>query len=102
MITLKTLFNTSIFIIFFILTSLSLFAQQGRLIGIVDNTLVEINRENASLSEICNVNIPFDATVSNLAYSVDDCVFYTIASLLIKINGEINTIQEAGSITLIK
>lgn len=53
-------------------------SQKGQLIGIVDDKMVEVNLENGSLSILNTINMPNGIRLYNLAYSTDDCVFYSV------------------------
>lgn len=56
----------------------SLSAQNGRMIGLVNNELVEVDRTTGNLSFITTTNIPPGVEVTNLAFAPISCLYYGI------------------------
>jgi len=99
--------NHSIYIpclMFFSIVCFSSQAKSGRLIGLLDNKLVEINHETLSLELITNTTIPNNVTARELTYAEKDCLFYTFQDwnetpklYSLDINGNYNLI---GNVTI--
>jgi len=60
------------------LLCVNLQAQAGRMVGLVDNNLVEIDPSTGGLTLIAATNIPSGVDVSNLAFAPVSCLFYGI------------------------
>lgn len=53
-------------------------SQEARFIGLIDETLVEVNPYEPSLETIVRYNFPNNGSPSDMAYSPQTCLFYTI------------------------
>ena len=80
MVTRKKLLNYLFLLMFALLWSHTSFGQEGMLVGLINDELVEINPENLELRKIADVDIVAMWDVRNLAYSTQDQVFYGIAN----------------------
>ncbi len=74
------IFRVLSFLLLLILANQIIHAQNGRLIGWVDNDLVEINPQTGTLTPITSIVPPVFDNKYNLAYSSVDCLFYGIKS----------------------
>lgn len=62
----------------FCLSCFFLIAQEDRFIGLIDGILVEVNPFEPSVETIVDLNFDVDIKGTDMAYSVEDCLFYTI------------------------
>lgn len=63
--------------LFSLTITINLSAQSNRLIGLINNTLVEVDPFAPSLREIVSFNYPI--SLAELTYSPDQCAFFSIA-----------------------
>ncbi len=60
------------------LFSQTISAQNGRMLGLVNNELVEIDLQTGDLTFVTNTNIPAGVEVTNLAFAPISCLYYGI------------------------
>jgi len=87
-----------------VLFPLKSYSQDGILIGLIDEQLVEVDVENVSLKKLVDLNLPPDLRINSLAYSSNDCLFYSIVNatdnpILVSIDLAGNY-QEIGEFTI--
>ena len=60
----------------FLLMLSPLAGQDGWLIGLLDNKLVEIDQQDASLRYLTDITVPTNVRISTITYSSSNCLFY--------------------------
>ncbi len=56
-------------------------SQNGKLIGVIENVLVEISPIDGSISHILDINKPGNVSIFNLTYSSSSCLFYGVIDI---------------------
>ncbi|MFT5168824.1 MAG: hypothetical protein ACI8P3_004069 [Saprospiraceae bacterium] len=74
----QKLINRLLFLSLLLFSLTTVSAQNGRMYGLVDDNLVEIDPQTGALTQVLAINVPSNVTITNLAFGTFDCLFYGI------------------------
>ena len=87
----------------FSILCLATYLRAQDLVGVLDGHIFSINKSDASITKVADINYDADALETDIAYSPSDCLFYTVIDrsnnpslVSVDLNGEVNEIGKLG------